>query len=788
MTKKKIIRKTNRPLNIFDDGGQVDTKTAKRDKLSGAFGDIGDSIGTIINSGVQNAKIADTSGISNNISASRSNQVSATTNDDLLSEWGAYSPMEEIDSWRDIKGGSTGQRLGNTAKATVSGVSTGVKYGGVIGGIIGGVAGLGSSIGGWISGNSKAKKKARKLNNQIDSANYRSTDSLSQRAETLDSQNDNIALANYSAFGGPLDFSNQGAINYGLMTDYLNNKNITDLNKTRLQSMPNSYMYNDDVNTLAAGGTIHINPNNIGKFNATKNRTGKTTEELTHSKNALTRKRAIFAQNAAKWNHSNGGYLFENGGNLYSNIPNETQHGGIFSNGVTKINNGGTHEENPNGGVNIGKDSNGVPNLVEEGEVKFNNYIFSNRLFPTKELLKQYNLPQSYEKYSFAALAEKVNKESSERPNDPISKNGLYSSMSRLRNVQEEIREIEKAKAENKKDKIENTQNMYPYGGEFNKFNPRKYNTHKDFTPNGFQFKSGDVGSNIRPELLNIDNSFINKYNNSNSDNTENTENNEFNVNKKNGSLSDLRYVPILGSALGVTTDALGLTNKPDYKNADLILDAEDGISNINYNPIGNYLTYNPLDRNYYINQLNAQAGATRNAIINNAGGNRATAAAGLLAADYNANNSYGNLARQAEEYNNTLRERVETFNRGTNQFNSEAALKADMANKEDSKLRLQSRIAAAQLRDSIDTKTSTAKSANLTNLFNSIGDIGVEDFNRNMINSSNQYYGIDSNGNLYYKKNYYKLSNKEKAKVNKDLADKGFTNSEAYGGYLTIR
>ena len=39
---------------------------------------------------------------------------------------------------------------------------------------------------------------------------------------------------------------------------------------------------------------------NRGKFNATKKRTGKTTEELTHSKNPVTRKRAIFAQNAKK--------------------------------------------------------------------------------------------------------------------------------------------------------------------------------------------------------------------------------------------------------------------------------------------------------------------------------------------------------------------------------------------------------------------------------------------------------------------------------------------------------
>lgn len=46
---------------------------------------------------------------------------------------------------------------------------------------------------------------------------------------------------------------------------------------------------------------IHINPKNRGKFNALKKRTGKTTEQLTHSKNPLTRKRAIFAQNAKKW-------------------------------------------------------------------------------------------------------------------------------------------------------------------------------------------------------------------------------------------------------------------------------------------------------------------------------------------------------------------------------------------------------------------------------------------------------------------------------------------------------
>ena len=45
-----------------------------------------------------------------------------------------------------------------------------------------------------------------------------------------------------------------------------------------------------------------INPKNIGKFNATKKRTGKSTEELAHSKNKLTKKRAIFALNMEKAN------------------------------------------------------------------------------------------------------------------------------------------------------------------------------------------------------------------------------------------------------------------------------------------------------------------------------------------------------------------------------------------------------------------------------------------------------------------------------------------------------
>ena len=61
-----------------------------------------------------------------------------------------------------------------------------------------------------------------------------------------------------------------------------------------------NYVENEEV--MNVNEEINIKPENKGKFTATKKATGKSTEELTHSKNPLTRKRAIFAQNAKKWN------------------------------------------------------------------------------------------------------------------------------------------------------------------------------------------------------------------------------------------------------------------------------------------------------------------------------------------------------------------------------------------------------------------------------------------------------------------------------------------------------
>jgi hypothetical protein len=85
-----------------------------------------------------------------------------------------------------------------------------------------------------------------------------------------------------------------------------------------------------------------------------------------------------------------------------------------------------------------------------------------------------------------------------------------------------------------------------------------------------------------------------------------------------------MRYAPAFGAGVMALTDALGWTNKPDYTNADMVVNSAHAVNPIGAPVIGNYLTYNPLDRNYYMNQMQAAANASNRALINQSNGNRA--------------------------------------------------------------------------------------------------------------------------------------------------------------------
>lgn len=685
MAKKKIKRRSNMPSNMFENGGKTwgqqssgqFSNAFKRENLGSSIGSIGGAIGGMAQTGISNAQIADTSGIESQIEAQKNMTIGASSNEDLLSEWGSWTKVKDDYTWKDVRGGNTGQRLTGTLGAAGQGAAAGASVGGPIGAIVGGVVGLGSAIGGWLGGNRKAKRKARRLNREAREANERALSSFETRANTIDAQNDFNILANFSAYGGPLEFGS-GAIGYEFDNRYLNNQEMSAIAKQRLTSLPNSFQALPEMNTynaFAEGGGIHIKKKNRGKF--TEYCGGKVTEACIrrgkNSSNPTTRKRATFAQNARNWN-AFGGWL-------------NTQ-GGDFTNGVTFIDEGGSHEENPYQGIQIGVDPEGAPNLVEQGEVVYDDYVFSDRMEIPDDIRKEYKLRGK----TFAKAAKSAQRESEERPNDPLSTRGLQAAMERIATAQEEARQRKEAHREGNE-----YPSMFAYGGDTNPYGLALEDPMSVGELEALMAQSRETGE-IAPE--------------GNNDKRQ----------------TWTRYAPIIGSGLASLSD---LFSRPDYGSADMIGGVGLGAEAAGYAPIGNYLSYRPLDRDYYINKMSQQAAATRRALQNTSGGNRLNAQAGILAADYNYGQSIGDLARQAEEYNQQLRERVEAFNRGTNMFNTETGLKASMFNTESrnaaKRARLGQATTAAQMRQAIKDQDAARRSANITNFLQGLGDMGWE-------------------------------------------------------------
>lgn len=585
----------------------------------GQAGNVVGGITSIIDSSLKNAQIADTTGIESDIKNLKDTDFSeATDSNSLMNTYNSIDFLKDDYSWKDVRGVSNSELFGNTLSAIGSGAMAGASVGGPYGAIAGAAVGLGGSLAGIFTGKNKAKKKARFLNQAAEAAN-------------------NMAIDNY-------DFQ---------VNDVMQNNA-----RNAMQ-----YAY------AAEGGPINIKKKNRGKFTASAKRAGMGVQE--YARHILANKdkysstlvkRANFARNAAGWKHALGGYIKDRD-NMYDSLLESQTHGGDFSNGVTFINNGGTHEQNPFEGVPMGIAPDGQPNLVEEGEVLYNDYVFSNRLHPTDKELKESNLPKKYKGHTFALIAEDMSKESAERPNDPISKRGLEASLGKLASLQEEQR-MKKGKT--------GTQQMMAFGG-------RKFAGTK------------------------------NTYS---------------------------RYAPTVGSAIGAVQSVF---QKPDYTNSDLILDVVNNLSRNKVSPtlLSDYLSYKPIDRNYYLNQLKGQAGATRRAVMNS-GLSSGQKMAGLLAADYNTQQGIADALFKADMYNEQLKQNIAQFNRGTSQYNSgalmqAAAQNAQLAQARDN-MRLSGTTTAANMRELADTALATSRSANLTNFFDNLGATGRENRDTNML------------------------------------------------------
>ena len=115
----------------------------------------------------------------------------------------------------------------------------------------------------------------------------------------------------------------------------------------------------------------------------------------------------------------------------------------------TRINNGGSHEENPNGGVQMGVDSQGTPNMVEQEESVYKDFVYSDNIIIDDEMIERYNLPKALKGLYYSEGADWFIDQISNN-NDPIDNNGLNVGLARLAEAQEEQKEEQKAIQEQK--------------------------------------------------------------------------------------------------------------------------------------------------------------------------------------------------------------------------------------------------------------------------------------------------------------------------------------------------
>jgi hypothetical protein len=389
-------------------------------------------------------------------------------------------------------------------------------------------------------------------------------------------------------------------------------------------------------------------------------------------------------------------------------------HSGEFTNNVTFINEGGTHSQDPNQGVQIGVDNNNVPNLVEEGEVIFNDYVFSNRLKATKELLDTNGFSDKYTDWTFAKIAEELQKESSERPNDNISKNGLNDMMNRLITLQEVIRQ-NKAKDANK----------FSIGG--------KVNILEDGTDNSGQPEDDEI-------------SFITT---------------------EKGESSGVTPPPSKGfnwQSLGriaptITHVGMAIANaakKPDYSNAESIVEAANRISLVRAPHIGGKQVYTPIDRNYMLTKHMNQSRAAARDVQNNA--ITGTQALGHLASlSYNTQSDIGDALLAMDRENFARRMQIGDFNRGIDQINAGLDMQGAGMNQHRGLAILDAETKAAMLREQIDAMRTSALSGNLSGIAEDLGNMGREALDRqsreDLIRSGALRTASKKNGGMLTKK-----------------------------------
>jgi GH24 family phage-related lysozyme (muramidase) len=720
----KAIRDATKPkrdpidkLGLYADGGQLFAGGGALD-----YANIANSVSKLASNVRAQSSIDDTTKLEKGISDfSRSLDDSiaqANTNDDILNLFNTTQNIDGRLSGRDVRDKSYFDDFLSSVPASFEGFNTGSSFG-PWGAAIGAVVGGASSLIGSAIGRHKANKKARQLDRKIEEANKRVNNNLDYAVDRVDDKNDLKALQNYVAMGGSLNNRFPGGDPFGFGS-------TTGLNgEVYFLTHPH-----------ADGGSIHIAPSKRGTFKAQASKMGMGVQEaashiLAHKENyspAMVKK-AVFAHNFA---HAYGGplidYLFSSGGNMSS-------HGADFTNGLTFVDEGGSHEENPNGGVPMGVDNNGTPNLVEEGETIWKgDYVFSDRLKVPESIRQKYHLKEGA---TYADASKKLSEESSDRPNDPISKRTLDVALGELSDAQEAERQSRAEATANRPQQEENIPQGEGVSEPSNQQEPNNSPTEDEmiaalngvqgmafggnlfapggnlipYNPYGADYKDPSLKDSLRRgnKLENLTDEQRGKgategwqgfpyelpanyqapkesltpweeYATVAADTQDDDSQIEPQVKTKpktapKGKYKDtyMRYAPIAGNfAMALNS----IMNDPDYSNAEAIIRAAELAGkpvSLPVDVIGDYRTRKPFDERYLTNLINQNNAAAIRASLDIAGNNRAMGLAAVLANNAQNQAKLAEAARQAYMANRADDAQVSEFNRGTNMFNAEA-------------------------------------------------------------------------------------------------------------------
>lgn len=656
---------------------------------------------------------------------------------------------------------------------------------------------------GWFS--HKARRKARQLRAQQAAAAAGIDRSLENNVDNLIDNQYNMLEANYAAFGGNIEVPQDNTKVYKpLVLPIRREHNFSDSEyfwDSGFEYPAGLWRQKDGTfrTTGAYGKDVFFTQEEADSIV----RANKAKKELDKLRSVIRRpliyrnSRPAFMPNS----HAFGGHL--------------NTHGADWSDGFSFINNGDSHEANPYGGVQMGIAPDGEPNYVEEGEVIFNDYVFSDRLRVPKAIRSKYKL-RGKKDMTFAEAAKNLQKESEEMPNDPITKRGTEVTTARLANAQEAVKAV---------DEFNGLANQFGLGGNMffadggkihiapskkgtftaaakkhsmgvQEFASKVLANKDDYSPamvkkanfarNAAKWHADgghlyaypnptNAYSNFLNTLAYIDGNSVPSPLNLPSVNYQATpslypkRDSLFNVpklplsielastrkgigprsedvvsgDKEASTTTDvpditiptLFYAPAITSGIQAFTDTMGWTNKPDYSSSNSLTRAASGLRGVRSTPIGDYMAYRPLDRLFMANQLAAQAGATRRNVLNTSGGNRGAALAGILAADYNAQNALSRALMQAEEYNLGNKFKTAEFNRGTNQYNAQNSLAAQEANTKVDVAKLKAYEQALAWRDAERRLTDNTRAANLTNFANNLGNVGLQMYNNRMLN-----------------------------------------------------